>query len=63
VQDVDQRGEGGFRGVVPFSGCGFSAGVLGGGYDFEVLIAKLGIDFLPARQIEPAASPGGPGDD
>jgi hypothetical protein len=33
---IDQRGVGGFRGVVPFTGGGFSTGVLGGGNDFEV---------------------------
>jgi hypothetical protein len=36
VFGIDQRGVGGFRGVVPFSGGGFSTGVLSGGDDFEV---------------------------
>jgi hypothetical protein len=38
VLGVDQRGVGGFRGVVPFTGCGFSAGILRGGYYFKVFI-------------------------
>jgi hypothetical protein len=38
VLNIDQRGVGRFRGVVPFSGGGFSTGVLGGGDDFEIPI-------------------------
>jgi hypothetical protein len=62
VFGVDQSRVGGFRGVVPFSGGGLASGILGGGDDFEILIVKLGVEFLPARQIESAASPTGPGD-
>jgi hypothetical protein len=38
VLGIDQSGVSCFRGVVPFSGGGFSAGVLRGGDDFEILI-------------------------
>ncbi len=59
---VNESGVGSFRGVVPFSrGC-FSAGILRGGDDFEILVVQFGVEFLPAWQIETAASPGGPGD-
>jgi hypothetical protein len=51
VFGVDQRGIGGFRRVVPFAGCCFSAGVLRGGDDLEILIVKFGVKLLPAWQI------------
>jgi hypothetical protein len=51
VLGVDERCIGGLRGVVPFSGCCFATGILGGGYDFEVVIVQLGVKFLPAWQI------------
>jgi hypothetical protein len=51
VLGVDQRGVGGFGGVVPLTRGGFSAGVLGGGDDFEVIAVKLSVEFLPAWQI------------
>jgi hypothetical protein len=63
VLGVDQRGVRRFGGVVPFSGGGFSASVLRRGDDFEIFIMQLGVEFLPAWQIESAASPTGPGDD
>jgi hypothetical protein len=50
VLGIDQRGVGGFGGVVPLTRGGFSAGVLSGGDDFEVPV-KLGVEFLPAWQI------------
>jgi hypothetical protein len=37
VLGVDERGVSGFRGVVPFSGCGLASGILRGGYDFKIL--------------------------
>jgi hypothetical protein len=51
VLGVYECGEGGFGGVVPLTRGGFSAGVLGGGDDFEVIRVKLGVEFLPAWQI------------
>lgn len=62
VPGIDQRGERGPGGVVPFTGGGFPSGVLRRGDDFEILIAELGVEFLPPWQIESAASPTGPGD-
>jgi hypothetical protein len=50
-------------GVVPFSSGLLAARVLGCGYDLKILVFQVGVDFLPAWQIEAAASPGGPGDD
>jgi hypothetical protein len=41
VPGVDQRCIGGLRGVVPFSGGCFSAGILGGGDDFEIFEALV----------------------
>jgi hypothetical protein len=38
VFHVDQRGVGRLRDVVPFSGGGFTTGILGGGDNFEILI-------------------------
>jgi hypothetical protein len=63
VFGIDERGVGGFGGVVPFSGGGFAPGILGGGDDFKILIVQFGVEFLPAWQVETAASPTGPGDD
>jgi hypothetical protein len=51
VPGIDERGEGGFGGVVPLTGGGFSSGVLGGGDDFKVIGVKLGVEFLPTWQI------------
>jgi hypothetical protein len=38
VLGIDQRCIGRFRGVIPFSGGGFSARILRGGDDFKVFI-------------------------
>jgi hypothetical protein len=35
---VDQSGVGRFRGIVPFSGGRFSARILRGGHDLEILV-------------------------
>jgi len=51
VPGVDQGRVSGLGGVVPFAGGGFAPGVLRGGDDFEVLVVKLGVKFLPAWQI------------
>ena len=59
---VDQRGKRCFRRVVPLARGSLAAGVLRGRDDFEILILELGVEFLPAWQIQTAASPGGPGD-
>jgi hypothetical protein len=37
VFGIDQSGIGRFGGVIPFSGRGFSAGILGGGDDLKVV--------------------------
>lgn len=57
---VDQSGERGFGGVIPFTGCGFASSVLSGGNDFKVFAFEFFVQFLPDRQIQPAASPRGP---
>lgn len=59
---IDERGERGLCGVIPFTGDRFAAGVLRGGDDFEVPVTKFSVNILPAWQIEAASSPGGPGD-
>src|SRR5262249_13987799 len=51
------------RRVVPFSGCRFSSRILRRRDDFEILVLQFAVDFLPAWQVESAASPGRPGDD
>jgi len=63
VRHVEERGERRLGGVVPLAGGGFTAGVLRGRDDFEILAVQLGVEFLPTWQIQPAPSPGGPGDD
>jgi len=60
---VDQGGIGGFGAVVPLTGRRLTAGVLRCRDDLEILVLQFGVKFLPAWQIEPAASPRGPGDD
>src|SRR5262245_12576379 len=57
---VDERRVGGVGGVVPLTGCGFSAGILRRGDDLEILFLQLLVNLLPTWQIESAASPGGP---
>ena len=59
---VDERRVGRLRRVVPFAGCRFTAGILRGRDDLEVAALQLGVEGLPTWQIEPAPSPGGPGD-
>jgi len=59
---VDQRRVGRLGGVVILASGGFTAGILRGGDNFEILILQFGIEFLPAWQIIAASSPGGPGD-
>ena len=54
-------GEGGVGAIVPLAGRCLASGILGGGYDFEILFLQLGVEFLPAWQIVAAASPGRPG--
>jgi hypothetical protein len=63
VLSVDQSGEGGFRAIVPLARRALAARVLGRRDDFEILVLQFRVQFLPAWQIETAASPGGPGDD
>lgn len=58
---VDERGEGGLRGCVPFLDRGQSPGVLRYGDDFEVLVLQFFVSSLPPGQIVAAPSPGGPG--
>jgi len=48
--------------VIPLSGGGFTTCVLGSRDDLEILVLQLLVNFLPAWQIEAAASPGSPGD-
>jgi hypothetical protein len=50
------------RAVIPTSCGGFPARILRGRDEFEVAVFQLFVKFLPARQIKPAASPGGPSD-
>jgi hypothetical protein len=57
VLHVDQRGVGGLGGVIPLAGGRLAAGILRRGDDFEILVLQLGVEFLPAWQIEAAASP------
>ena len=58
---VDQRSVGRLGRVIPLAGVRFPARILRRGDQFEPLAFQLRIEFLPARQIEAAASPGGPG--
>jgi len=60
--DVDQRRKGRFGFVVPLAGGCFASGILRCGNDFKILILQFLVGFLPAWQIESAASPTGPGD-
>ncbi len=60
---VDQGCVGCLGLVVPLARCGFSASVLRGGDDFEILVLQFLVNFLPSWQIEAAPSPGCPGDD
>ena len=60
MRGIDQRGEGGLRGVVPLAGRGFAAGILRGGDDLEVLALQFVVECLPAWQIKSAPSPGCP---
>src|SRR5204862_2385492 len=59
---VDERRERRLCRVVPLARGGFTAGVLRGRDDLEVLIFQLSVDILPAWQIEAASSPGCPRD-
>jgi hypothetical protein len=60
--DVDQGGKGRLGLVIPLAGRLFAAGILRRGDDLEILVFQFGVQFLPAWQIEAAASPGCPGD-
>jgi hypothetical protein len=60
--DVNQRRKGRFGFVVPLAGGCFASGILRCGNDFEILVLQFLVGFLPAWQIESAASPTGPGD-
>jgi hypothetical protein len=48
--------------VVPLARGRLPAGVLRGGDNLKVLVFQLFVEFLPARQIEAASSPGRPRD-
>ena len=61
--DVDQRGVGRLRGVIPLAGRCFAAGVLRRCDDLEVRALELFVKFLPTWQIESAPSPGRPRDE
>lgn len=54
---VDERGVSRLGGVIPLTGRGFTARILGRRDDFEILVLQLVVKFLPAWQIEAAASP------
>ena len=54
---IDQSGVGRFGAIVPLAGGSFASRILRRGNDLEVLSLKLFINFLPAWQIKPAASP------
>jgi hypothetical protein len=58
--NVDQRGVGGIGAVIPLPGRLFAARILCRRDDFEILVLQFRVQFLPAWQIQPAASPGGP---
>ena len=60
MRGIDERGVGGFGGVVPLAGGRFPARVLRGGDEFKALGLQFLINGLPAWQIEAAPSPGGP---
>ena len=60
--DVDQRCVGCIGAVIPLTSRLFAARILCRRDDLEILALQLGVEFLPAWQIQPAASPGGPGD-
>jgi hypothetical protein len=60
--DIDQRRVSGMGEVVPFARRLFTARVLCRRDDLEILVLQLAVKFLPAWQIQSAASPGGPGD-
>ncbi len=61
MSPVDERRERGVRRVIPATGSCLTRCVLSGGDDLEVSGLELAVDVLPAWQIEPAPSPGGPG--
>jgi hypothetical protein len=60
--DIDQRRVSGMGEVIPFARRLFPASILRRRDDLEILVLQLGVEFLPAWQIQTAASPGGPGD-
>src|SRR5215471_15355898 len=62
MHGVDQGCIGRVRRVVPLSRGRFASCILGRGDDFEVPVAQLVVECLPAWQIETAPSPGCPGD-
>ena len=59
---VDQNGVFGTGFLNPRTGVLDASDIFGDGYDFEILILVFSVEFLPARQIETAASPGSPSD-
>jgi hypothetical protein len=59
---VDERRKRRLGAIVPLARRCFSARILRRRDNFEILTAKLFVNFLPARQIETAASPTRPGD-
>ncbi len=59
---IDQRSERGVRAVIPAPGRSLAAGILRGRDNLEIAALQVCVNFLPAWQIEPAASPGRPGD-
>ena len=60
--DVNQRCVGGIGAVIPLTRRLFATCVLRRRDDLEILSLQLRVEFLPAWQIQTAASPGGPGD-
>ena len=63
MRGVHQRRVGGLGRVVPFAGGRFTAGILRGGDDLEVLALQLFVKCLPTWQIKTAPSPTCPGNE
>ena len=62
VFHINEARERRLRGVVPRARRRLTGRVLRGGDDFEPVRFQLVVEFLPAWQIAPAASPRGPGE-
>jgi hypothetical protein len=59
---VDQSGVARFGAIVPLAGGSLTSRILRRSDNLEILSLQLFVNFLPAWQIEPAASPTRPGD-